>query len=171
VEAACASRSPCLPWPTPVPRSSRSSQVLASVCDGQPQHLSRAAALSTVCLCPANQRPPTDERGVEDARGQPSAVTSLAVLVGDLCAVDLGFEDQAFAVSTRRCRLECRAPSCLHRNRALLLRLHTGCLGALGIHYPRTGLGLSPRKSSRRRSRNAALRCSKVPSMRHFLNQ
>src|SRR3712207_7665955 len=44
---------------------------LVSVCDGQPQHLSRAPAPPTACLYPANRHPPTDERGVEGARRRP----------------------------------------------------------------------------------------------------
>src|SRR5215211_121942 len=69
-----ANRSPNPPWPTPLPRSLLPSQCSVSACDARPRHSARAPALPTLCPCPANRRPPIDERGVGGVYERPSEV-------------------------------------------------------------------------------------------------
>ena len=93
-----------------------------------------------------------------------------AILVGDLRTVDLGFENQAFGVHEQM-TLRIRAPSYPPRRNRVVLRLHRLSLRTGSPHYPRTGLGVSPQASSQALAQHTAFKRSKVPSMRHFLNQ
>jgi AhpD family alkylhydroperoxidase len=82
--------------------------------------------------------------------------------------MDLGFENQAFGVHEQ---MTLPAAHLLASVVTALFSAYTGCLGGLGVHDAcAAGLGVSPRELSQALAQRRINR-SKVPSIRHFLNQ
>ena len=86
------------------------------------------------------------------------------VLVGNFGAVDLGLEHESLSIHEQ---VSLSAADLLTAVVASCFAAYPACLGRLRIDYARAGLWVSAQS----RPRSAALSRSKVPSMRHFLNQ